>query len=149
MKKNRGLSGIVTTLIIILLVLVAVGVIWGVVNNLLDRGTGQIETTTKCIDIDIRATKVIPSDSAGGYNITLERKPTGENVPFGAKVIFFNGNTNTEPFDFGEELDRLRIVTTNIPSGLVNATKVQVTPYFYDDSGQEVLCPTSTEFEFA
>ena len=40
-KDKRGLSTIVVTLILIVLSLVAVGVVWVVVSNLLNTGTQQ------------------------------------------------------------------------------------------------------------
>lgn len=156
MKNNRGLSGIVTTLIIILLVLVAVGVIWGVVNNLLDRSTGTISTTTKCLDIDVRATKVIESETNPGvYNVTLTRKPTGGDEEFGAMMVMFNDVTNTEAVEFDGTLGPLDVKTREFDTTLsdvttvTNGTKIQITPFFRDDSGQRMLCTTSTEFEFA
>lgn len=148
MKNNRGLSGIVTTLIIILLVLVAVGVIWGVVNNLLGRSTGTINTATKCLDVDIRATKVIET-TPGTYDVTLSRKPTGEDG-FGAKIVFFSNVSNSVPEDFGTKLNPLQVSTEEIVTspGLVNANRVEVTPYFNDDSGRDILCQSTTTFEF-
>ncbi len=150
MKYKKGLSGIVTTLITILLVLVAVGVIWQVVGNLLDKSTSTISTSSKCLDIDIRATKVIPGAVAGDYNVTLTRKPTGEGE-VGAKLVFYNDNNeNSEPITFSEMLAPLRTATGSIQTtGVVNATKVVVTPFFLDEeTGKEVLCTTSFPFEF-
>ena len=49
MKDNkRGLSTVVTTLIIVLLVLVAIGIIWGVVNNLVQE---NLEGAGSCYDM--------------------------------------------------------------------------------------------------
>ena len=147
MRYKKGLSGIVTTLIIILLVLVAVGVIWGVVNNLLGRSTGTINTATKCLDVDIRATKVVNA-TATSYVVTLSRKPTGEDE-FGAKLVFFSDSANSEPIDFGSKLDPLETATSAaLETMLPNANKVEVTPYFNDDSGRDVLCQSTTTFEF-
>ena len=40
--QKRGLSGIVATLLIILLVIVAVGIVWVVVRNVVQEGSEQI-----------------------------------------------------------------------------------------------------------
>ena len=42
-KNKKGISGIITILIIIALVLVAVGVIWYVVQNVLEQGRTETE----------------------------------------------------------------------------------------------------------
>ena len=148
MKNKKGLSGIVTTLIIILLVLVSVGVIWQVVGNLLDKSTTTIGTSSKCLDIDVRATKVL-STGTDGYNITITRKPTGEGE-VGAKIVFFSDASNSEPLTFGEMLTPLETATREMTAtGVANATYVEVTPFFIDeDSGKETLCSSSTRFEF-
>lgn len=148
MKNKKGLSGIVTTLIIILLVLVSVGVIWQVVGNLLDKSTTTIGTSSKCLDVDIRATKVV-SVGADDYNITISRKPTGEGE-VGAKVVFFNDATNSPPLTFTTMLEPLEVATATISgTSVTNATYVKVTAFFIDeDSGKETLCPSSTQFEF-
>jgi flagellin-like protein len=49
--EKKGLSAVVTTLIIILLVLVAVGIIWVVVRNVVEEGGSTIDLSVKCLDV--------------------------------------------------------------------------------------------------
>ncbi len=147
MKNTKGLSGIVTTLIIILLVLVSVGIIWGVVNNLLNKSTGTIETSTKCLDVDVHATKVVQGSALDSYNVTLYRTPTGDGV-VGAKIVFVSAIENSGALDFGATLGPLDRITKEVIDAIENATKVEVTTYFEDDSGNQKYCPTTTTFEF-
>ncbi len=147
MKNNKGLSTVVTTLIIILLVLVAVGIIWGVVNNLLGKSTGTIETSTKCLDVNVEATKVVGTPGSVLYNVTLYRAPTGDGE-VGAKLVFVSDTENSGVRDFGRTLEPLDRYTEEIDAGITNATTVEVTTYFEDDSGTEKFCPTTTTFEF-
>lgn len=149
-KNSKGLSDIVTTLIIILLTLVAVGVIWGVVGGLLDKSSGTVSSSSKCLDIDVRATKVINSTIDGNYNVTLKRSSTGDDVPIGAKIIFYSASGNSEPLSFPEMLSPLEVANREVTNtGVLNANKIEVIPYFVDEeSGKETLCPSSTTFEF-
>jgi hypothetical protein len=147
MKNNKGLSTVVTTLIIILLVLVAVGIIWGVVNNLLGKSSGTIETSTKCLDVDVRATKVTQGLTSTSYNVTLYRAPTGDSE-VGAKVVFVSDTENSGAIEFGTTLEPLDRFTRELPAGIANATSVEVTTYFEDDSGKEKFCPITTTFDF-
>ena len=160
MKNNKGLSTVVTTLIIILLVLVAVGIIWGVVNNLLGKSKGTIESSTKCLDLEIRATKVVewqdnstgePYD--GNYNVTLRRTASGDDEAIYAKLVFYRATGNTPVLDFGVSLLPLETKTEWITSAetgnFTSASKVEVTTYYLDESGNEKLCPAgTTEFNF-
>jgi hypothetical protein len=155
MKNNKGLSTVVTTLIIILLVLVAVGIIWGVVNNLLTKSKSNINANTRCMDIDIKATKVLDNGD-GTFNVTLSRTSTGEAVDGVKAVIYNNESLNTEVLDIAyavNPLDNVVKVTTastNFPTGFTGTLikKIEVTPYFTDDSGVEVLCPVTATKEF-
>jgi hypothetical protein len=158
-NNKKGLSTVVTTLIIVLLVLVAVGIIWGVVSNLLDKSAGNVDTATKCLDIKVMATNVVDVGNAtlneSIYDVTLERTTTGDDE-IGAKVIFFSSTSNTEPLDFANGsvvnmLTRAEIATETFNlTGKLDGTpiKVKVIPYFIDESGKENLCSTSSEYEF-
>ena len=50
MESKKGLSAVVTTLIIILLVLVAVGIIWVVVQNIVTEGAESISLELFTVD---------------------------------------------------------------------------------------------------
>lgn len=149
MKNKKGLSDIVTTLIIILLVLVAIGVIWAVVSNLLDNSTNKISQANKCLDIDVRATRVVET-TTGNYNVTLQRSSTGEGQ-VGAKIQVLSATDASGVINFGEGvmLNPLDIMTREVNAELASATTVRVTPYFLDENtNKETLCPTTTEFNF-
>lgn len=150
MKNRKGLSGIVTTLIIILLVLVAIGVIWTVVSKLLDNSTNKIEQAGKCLDIDIKATKVVETTN-GVYNVTLKRSSTGDEGGVGATIVLYSADDNSEPLDFGSGamLTPLQTDTQSVDAGITNATRIEVTPYFLNsETNKKTLCSTTTEFEF-
>ena len=156
MKNKKGLSTVVTTLIIILLVLVAVGIIWGVVNNLLGKSKGTIESSTKCLDLEIRATKVVAWNATveeGDYNVTLQRAASGDEGAIYAKLVFYSATGNTGVLDFGVSLLPLETKTEWITSAetgnFTTANKVEVTTYYLDESGNEKLCPAgTTSFKF-
>ena len=152
--NKKGLSTIVTVLIIILLTLVAIGIIWGVVDNLLSKSKSSVESSTKCLDVDMKATAVTHAAGTGIYNVTIKRAATGEGM-FRAKVVI-SGPTGTGnvidcvdatgvAFDFNP-LDTKVCKVTGY--GITDGNKVEVTPYYLDDSNAEKLCPTTKTFEF-
>lgn len=48
MKYKKGLSAVVATLLLVLLSVVAVGIVWGVINNMVKEG---LESSEACYDI--------------------------------------------------------------------------------------------------
>ena len=52
--NKKGLSTVVTTLIVILLVLVAIAIIWVVIRNVIESGAGQIDVRSTCLGIDLK-----------------------------------------------------------------------------------------------
>jgi hypothetical protein len=168
MKNNkRGLSTVVTTLIIVLLVLVAVGIIWGVVNNLLDKGSDTVDSFGTCLNVDINAEGVAINETTLGsgdfdvYEVTMKRSPVGDGE-FGAKVRFYTGDgIVSSAYDtvgdgsanlfgaFDVDTAKFTINTEDFAalSGK-NYTKLEVLPYYLDEQGNEKLCTTPFEFNF-
>ena len=146
MKNRKGLSAVVTTLIIILLVLVAVGIIWVVVRNLIEEGAEQIDINTKCIAVDIRAVGVTESDP-GNYSVTLNRKSGGGDIG-GVKINLFNDTASSGVIDFGIAVRELFTETATLEAGIINANKMEFTVFFIDASGNDKLCSQTTPFEF-
>ena len=146
MKNKKGLSMVITTLIIILLVLVAIGIIWVVVKNVIDKGVEQIDYNTKCFDVDISASAVV-NTSETNYSVTLTRTGTGDEIA-GVKLVFFNATDDTSSvIDVSGNITPLATVTKNVEGEIINANKVEVTAYFKDTSGNEKYCsPTPYTF---
>ena len=144
-RNKKALSTVVTTLIIILLVLVAIGIIWVVINNVVTEGSDSINYSSKCLEIDVKATAV----SACAFNsceVTLKRNAGGDAFE-GVKLVFKNQTTGTSDIitSLGN-VEPLQTVTRTIAiTGLTsNPDSVEVTPYFKDQSGMEKACMTST-----
>ena len=148
MENRKGLSAVVTTLIIILLVLVSVGIIWVVVRGVVESGAEQIDVSTKCLGIDIRAVSVEPvNGEEGNYSVNLERKSGGNEIE-GIKVNVFNDTDSSGVMDFGVAIEELNEETVILESGIIDANKIEYTAYFKDASGNDVSCTYTGEFNF-
>jgi hypothetical protein len=146
-KNKSGLSAIIVTLIMIVLVLVAVGVIWVVVQNVIQSGTEQIGTGTACLDVDVSATVLTAGVAEGDYDLTLYRSPSGDAIG-GVKVVLSSNTTfSSGALEFGvtpTPLNPQQTSTKPVPNtGVVGANKVGVTPYLADGTS----CQTRT-FDF-
>jgi hypothetical protein len=158
-QNKRGLSTIVVTLIIIVLSLVAVGVVWAVVNGLLKTGTSNVDINSKCLGLGLQITAANCSTGATDKmcDVQVVRSGTGTDVINGVKVVFRNETTTTvytpNPIDVVGDVPALVGVRIHgVDSGLVNAVgidTVEVTPYFKDaTSGNIQLCGQTSSFNF-
>lgn len=150
MENKQGMSAVVTTLIIILLVIVALGIIWVVVKNVIQGGVEQVDLSTKCREVEVSATKLNETET-GNYSITLSRTGTGEDVIGGIRLVLANTATSTysDPFEFGEALTPLKTETIDfIDTGVDNANQLEMTVYFVNDLGETEICPITVTEEF-
>jgi len=105
---------------------------------------------TKCLDIEIRAVKVNATTVGGTtYNVTLKRSASGDGE-FGAKLIFYDSTGDSGGVvEAGEYFSALEQKIVTVEGGIAEAVKVEITPYYIDEStGESKLCSTSTEKEF-
>lgn len=151
MKGKKGLSAVVTTLIIVLLAIVALSVVWSVITNVTDNAQERTELGQKCLPIDISATKISDVNGDGlTYSLTLSRTGAGTNDGVGVKVAFFNDTANSNTYDFGIALNPLDTKTNSslalsAEDVVIGANKVEITPYFVDEAGGEDFCSTTTK----
>jgi len=144
--NKKGLSTVVTTLIMILLVLVAIGVVWAVVNNLLQTGADQFDTNSQCLLVNVEATSVVCSDPTA-CSVTLKRAAGGDDIG-GVKMAFTDG-TNTNVVTVAGNIVELGATTNTVNSGFVLPvipSEVSTTVYFIDAAGEERLCSQSRNF---
>ena len=149
-NNKKGLSEIVITLIMIVLVLVAISIVWFIVRGILDKGAGQVNLGADCLELDINAIKVLnTTDDAASpvtYNVTLSRGAGGGTIG-GVKILFTNdvGDTNSI-YDAVGNIAPLetKTISTGATITITEATQVEVVPYFPDKQP----CSTSTFYEF-
>lgn len=156
MENKKGLSAVVTTLIIILLVLVAVGIIWVVVRNVVDQGAAQIGDTFTCtsLDFSVTAASCAVNSTSNNWNcdVTYTRKSGGDDVD-GVKIILSNGQKSYSKDVSGNVAVLDTNTESNIETNLVNSTDVEpntaeIAPYFINEAGDESLCNPVGTFEF-
>ena len=159
MENKKALSTIVTTLIILLLVLVALGIFWGVSGGIINKTASQAELNAKCIDANIQATKLECSDVGSEApqpevpttcDVTLTRATgQGSDVISGVKLIFVDSDgAKGSVVSFDEDVPQL---TGNIAEGVGTGgtddpAKVEVTVFFKDSTGKDFICPQTRTF---
>ncbi|MBU3906707.1 MAG: hypothetical protein KKA64_00475 [Nanoarchaeota archaeon] len=144
-RDKRGLSTVVTTLIIILLTLVAIGIIWFVVRGIVESGAGGIDVATKCLNVDVKATAATCTASTHICNVTVSRGMDSETIDGVSLMITsatnsFKNDTSFKSITAGQTLTK-----TGIDYGTIGSpTKVKLAAYF-NVEGVPQYC-TANEF---
>jgi len=144
-KNTKAMSQIVTTVILVVLVLVAIGIVWGVINNLIGGAEDDISGGAECLNINIRATGVVLA-SGVLYDVTITRTAGGGDID-GVKATLFSDTANGGLQDLSSTIGELETETIADVTGVADANKVEITPYFNDASGDPSYCGTA-EFTF-
>ena len=150
MKKEmsrRGLSDVVTTVLIILFAIVAVVIIGGIVLNQVNKARTTIESSTTCSDLDITPVKcynattpatspvvLIATRGAGGSTLTV----TALNAVFekadGTTV------TTTLPTIPGQYATQTSNPTTGATDTISNIKKAGLSATITDAKGNKINC---------
>src|SRR3989344_4161357 len=92
MKNKRGISAIVATLMLILLAIVAFAIIATVIRQSVSKSSENIALSAKCLEIDMKVTKVINTTVRSGtdwtYNVTISRETGGDFPVTDFKIVF-------------------------------------------------------------
>ncbi len=146
LKNKKGLSDVITNVLIILLVIIAVGIIAAFVFPLLRGSVEKAGESQQCIGIDLSATKCIYTTNGDRVNVTVSRGAGSYNVG-SAVVIFSKGDGTTESESIEDvKIDDLKIEFATIVGEFSalgyepNGASVAITL-----EGSSQSCPRTTE----
>lgn len=139
MFKKRGLSAVVTTLLIILLAMVLIGIVWVVIRSVVSKGSADVNTEQFTLDLSIQSAYV-DSTASGDIKVGVRRSPGGGDMS-GIKFIFFDGvdsisierniplgELETKVFAFDNN--------TEVP-GITAGDEVSIVPLFESNTGTQ------------
>jgi hypothetical protein len=141
----RGLSTIVATLLIILLTMVAVGIVWVVVRNVIVQSSEQVSLGKLTLNLEISKVQII---NYTDLNVTLKRN-TGEGEFIGIDFIVSDG-TNREVIKKNTSLKELEVGVVQLSLTKVNASQIKaisIAPIFQLESGKEITGDVKYEYE--
>jgi len=146
MKNKRGLSEVVTTLITILLVMVAIGIVWVVVQNILKSGTEQISLGQLTLNLKISQVK---TEADGTLNVKVKRNP-GAGELIGIKFVISDG-TNTKVIERETEMKVLEEKTFKFNSseleGISSVKEVSIAPIILTETRKKKILNVIDSFE--
>ena len=136
---KRGLSTIITTLIIILISIVAIGIIWVVINNILSGSADEISLGKFTLDLQIKNVNV--DDVNDRVTLSVKRNP-GKGDLSGIKFIVSDGTTS-ESFENTtitlNELGELIFVFDLATIQAENVLTISISPIFITGSGKKIF----------
>ena len=148
LKNNRGISAIIVTLLMIVLSLVAVGVVWVVISNVLSSGTEQVSSGVGQLLLNLKIEKV-QVESNGDVSVTVKRS-SGAGEISGINLIVSDG-VNSQVIKKDSTLQELGTQTFTITSSeLTNlgfVKDVSIAPLTKDSSGKETVGNAVDKFD--
>lgn len=146
--NKRGISGVVTTLIFILLAIVAIGIVWAVISNLLNQSSLEIQAGVDQTTLDLvkDSVKLTTENSAPAFSFKI--KNTGQETISKIKITLFDGENTQNSEIETNELEQLeeRTYTIKLNENLNAPTLITVTPIILVN-GQEVESKKSSTFQ--
>ena len=136
--NKKAMSEIITTVIMVVLVLVAVGVVWTIVNGLIKGKAGEVDFTAKCLELDITIENALCTGTT--CDVVLKRGTKGT-TPSGFIFVFSNETASAQD-DEEAQLEILETSTFHL-SGIIlnNVNKVEVRAYYLDELEEKEICP--------
>jgi len=137
-NNKKGISGIITTIIIIGIALIAIGILMFVFSGILTRGTESIQFSEKCLDVNLQPTSVNCTGTA--CTVKIKRSAGGEAID-GVKAIFYYADGTSEVSVGGDGgIGELETVSRTFTLTSAGANKVEISPYFTDETEEKQVC---------
>ena len=135
---KRGLSGVVVALILVLLALVATGIIWVVIKNVIEKGAEDISLESFFLDLQIQKVKI---EDNGDIKITVKRGSGAEKANVSAIAFIISDGENSKTIKRPTTLEALGYETFIISSsefadiGFVK--EISIAPGIISETGKE------------
>lgn len=136
MKSKRGMSDVVTTLLIILLSIVAMAVVWAVIKNIISQGEEQVSLVGLTLDLEIQRA----STSGGQLYVSVKRNP-GEGNLVGINFVI-NDGSNSDVIRKSTTLQQLGSQNFNFFLSVLDVGEIQtisIAPIYLSSKGNEVI----------
>ena len=140
LSSKKGLSEVVTTVLIILLVLGAIAIIWAFVGPVIKRSASGISTTSFTVNMQILPNSVVVDPVTKMVTLKIKRE-TGAGTVSGVKIVLTDSNGNTKAIENKTsfaELESKTLIISYANSTLGSIVEVSVAPIFLNEGNAEV-----------
>lgn len=143
--NKRGLSNIIVTLLLIVLVLVAVSIVWGITKDLIESGVEEIDLGKFTLDLEIKSVKIEGDDVT--VDVVVKRNP-GPGEFIGMNFVFSDGQ-NSEVIREDTVLNELEERSFTYTLTKISTSKledVSIAPIYELSSGKENMGNIADKF---
>ena len=147
MRNTKGLSTVVTTLIIILLVFVAIGIVWAVVQGIFGKAEDKIDIQSLCMGVTLSVEEATCTGTP--LTCSVQVKQFGGEAINGVKIVFSNAAGSGTGIDDTTTAGQISLMKTypSLTPGTTGApTKVLVGAYFTQGT-EKLFCSQTAEGE--
>ena len=95
LNNKRGVSGVITAVLLILLVIAAIGILWVVVQNFITQGADTIPGASDCLTNQLSIESAVYGTA--GTNLTVRVKRIGGDADISSLSFFIDGAVPTTP----------------------------------------------------
>jgi len=141
MKNKKGLSDVVTIVLIILLALAAVGIIWAFIKPTIENTGGGIDLSAQCFNTEVKPTKCLYNTTTDNATVTIQLA-RGEADEVVAILELNDGTTKVQKVAAPTLLGTTQI-TFNLATTTANPTKANAAAAISDDKGNKKTCDIS------
>jgi hypothetical protein len=143
-KDKKGVSDVITTVLIILLVLAAVAIIGGILLRNISQAGSKIETSTGCVELDIQPVSctLTGSGAATAASVIVQRGSRGSNLDISklAAVVEKSDGTTATGYATTANINPLATTTISVPAVGANAKNARVAATLRGSDGSEQTC---------
>lgn len=136
MINKRGLSDVVTTVLIVLLTLVAIAILWSFLQPLFTKSGTKIQQAESCLSVNLEVTSCVVSGT--GANVTVKRNAGAANVGE-IRLIFGKDDGSTGVVNRSDTPQELETKFYSFDLGF-GAKSVAVAPGIADSQGAINYC---------
>ncbi len=130
------MSGVVTTVIMIGLVIAAIGIVWALVSNIIESEAESIDYSQKCLGVNLNIETL--NCNGNECNITLKRQAASKSTQFDGVGITLESDAETTDEQIIEEniaTSKTMTIETDVD---VNNAKARI--YFNKENNEKYFC---------
>jgi|GEM_PF-1646423 len=140
LNNKRGMSEAIMTVIMIVLILVAVGVIWLVVQRVLNNQSTTIDYSQKCFGVDFKPTNVT------GCSVTIDRTASSLGEAISGVGITHGDGSKGEYEPPAANIGSTVTITVPEENCVSGQNSASVRWYFLDDKNEKHYCSAINKY---
>jgi hypothetical protein len=139
--NKKGLSDVVTSVLVIVLVIAAIGILWAALKPIIQKGAESTEQAG-CFQIDLAPVKCIKNNMTGNTANVTYKWVSGDQELIGVKMVLGKEDGSSSSQD-GDSITSLATVSMTDVNFGGKPKQFSVAPVIKSSSGKSITCQAS------